>query len=161
MDLGQGQAGLGGFIHATNLTGHGHGLTEAGGGLCPRALLQPPTPAQRLNITDCVAVAVLLGEGGGGAEVLLLQVALPELRFREQKLRIALPISAPAPLPPHGIEQLPRLRCSRPLGEVGLEGKAAQQIREDIIFLLKLKYSFNIVGEANQPRGCSESSMIV
>ena len=124
VDLGQGQAGIGGFIHATNLTGHGHGLAEAGGGLRPRALLQPPAPAQRVNSADRGAVVVLLGEGCGGAEVLLLQVALPELCFCEQQLSAALLIMVSRPLPPHGIEQPPRVCRRRPLAEVGLEDKA-------------------------------------
>jgi len=33
-----------------------------------------------VNPADCAAVVVLLGEGGGGVEVLLLQLALTELR---------------------------------------------------------------------------------
>jgi hypothetical protein len=89
-----------------------------------------------MNISDHAAVVVLLGEGGGGAEVLLLQVAQRELCPREQHLRIALPIAVPPPLPPHGIEQPPRVRRRRPLGEDDLENKVTQQIKEDIIILL-------------------------
>ena len=160
VELGQGQASLGGFVHATDLAGHGHGLAEAGGGLRPRAQLQSPFPAQRVNIADCFAVVVLLGEGGGDAEVLLLQVALPELRFREPKLRIALPINAPPPLPPHGIEQTPRLRRRRPLAEFGLDGKPVQQVPEYIIILLVLNHRLHIVMDINQPRDFSVSPMI-
>jgi hypothetical protein len=55
-----------------------HGLAEALGGERPFASLQPPLPAQTVEIADDAAVPARFGQLFGVGEVLFAQIALPE-----------------------------------------------------------------------------------